>query len=340
MLDRRVIVASLFVFLGAAVQSRPGASEAAKPSSTQPADVAAYLECANAVVLAEVGEITRFNRGAADGPAGEGVTLKVIKSAGEKVVGISILQSGGGRGPPGVVRSVTHGPLYPNPLEVGKRYWFVFDGSQDVDKYPQRVIAWWPEGAAPTKALEEALGAERFLWHPRSTPGGERWAGYRMDGAQWTLRVWTKERKLWEKTFEGLRGDRLNLWEVYANREVPERQIVAAVWESTLAANNSLGVPAGTYTLYSRFDLETGKLVGNRASQESAGISVEQELSLKTGKVTFETREEYFKTGGIAVGEGQEGWYRTTETRYDEDGKKISEEFFRGTGGGKIPLKK
>jgi hypothetical protein len=139
------------------------AAEPAKPaghasSSTQPADVAAALAAGKAAALIEVTSIKEVDSRPVDGNLVDIVKFKVVKSSGQVPDQITITKDFGGRriGP----RPSPVGVLYPNPLEVGKRYYVVFN-EDDFQKYQQGVVAWWIESDTPAD-LADALKNGKF----------------------------------------------------------------------------------------------------------------------------------------------------------------------------------
>jgi hypothetical protein len=130
-----------------------GTPAAAAPSSTQPADVAAALKAAKGVALVEVSAIRERDNRPSDGNLVDIVSFKTLKSTGTVPSQITITKAYGGRriAPP----APPSGPLFPNPLVAGQRYYILFNDS-DFDKYPQEVVAWYPEKSVPA-AVEAAL---------------------------------------------------------------------------------------------------------------------------------------------------------------------------------------
>jgi hypothetical protein len=135
---------------------------AAAPGSAQPAEATLALNAGKAVALIEVTAITEEDMRPADGELFDVVAFKVIKSSGKTPAEIRILK---GYAYPQIAGAPARGPvppsiLYPNPLVAGHRYWVIFNNA-DKRKYPQGVVAWWPEGGAPA-ALDTALTAGKF----------------------------------------------------------------------------------------------------------------------------------------------------------------------------------
>jgi hypothetical protein len=128
-------------------------------SSTQPADVAAALKAARGIALIEVTSIKEQDNRPADGPLVDIVSFVALKSTGVIPASIVIIKEYGGLPAPSNADPVVSiprpgGPLYPNPLEAGQRYWIIFNET-DYQKYPQAVVAWWPEKNVPA-AVEAA----------------------------------------------------------------------------------------------------------------------------------------------------------------------------------------
>ena len=147
--------ASFIFFLLASVAF---AAAPAKPTSTAPADVTAALAAGEALALVEVTAVQEKDNRPSDGNVVVTVSYKVIKSSGKVPTDIRIIVAYGGRRIGGTPQAT--GPLVPNPLLQGPRYWIVFN-SKDEQKYPQGVSAWWPEKDAPA-ALDAAVTAKKF----------------------------------------------------------------------------------------------------------------------------------------------------------------------------------
>lgn len=130
----------------------------AQPTATQPQAVAAALAAGKAIALIEVTAMKEHDGRPADGNLVETISFKTIKSSGKVPDSIQIIKAFGGMrmGPP----PVPQGPLFPNPLVVGQRYWIVFNDN-DFEKYQQGVVAWWPEKGAPAE-VEAAVAADKF----------------------------------------------------------------------------------------------------------------------------------------------------------------------------------
>jgi hypothetical protein len=347
MLRKTFLVGLLTVLLGAAPPTNP---IPAKPNSTQPTDVADSLEFASAICLAEVTSVTTEDHRGGDGPLEDVIKLKILKSSGNASPQLAIKLTDSGMHPP--PEWEPHGPLFPDPLKANQRYWFVFDASRNFQKYPQGVIAWWPEDAAPTKILEDVITMDRFAWHPTYDPETSRFYGYRVDDAkgEWSARVWTKDKILWERKFTSkfdpgayeswiLHGRKD--WDPFVRADANDsNKFLSTSAKCALAKDNPFSLPPGVYTVFSGLDFDTGKTAVTIVNNPSPGLSrIELQLSLKTGKVREETRELLMDTGGLAVGATTERWMRTTIRQFDDDGKQTSEQNYRGTGRNKVLLK-
>jgi hypothetical protein len=147
----------------AAIRATTPALEAAVAAKNdKPADAAAALNAGKALALIEVTAITEEDMRPADGELFDVVALKVVKSSGKTPAEIRILK---GYAYPQIAGAPDPGPvppsiLHPNPLVAGQRYWLIFN-TADKRKYPQGVVAWWPEKSAPA-ALDAALTAGKF----------------------------------------------------------------------------------------------------------------------------------------------------------------------------------
>jgi hypothetical protein len=131
------------------------------PSDTLPAAVAAALDAGTALTLIEVSDVKERDARPKDGNLVDIVSFEVVKSSGKPPASIEIIKAFGGRRARGSPRSTPGGPLFPNPLVAGQRYWVVFNDT-DRQKYQQGVVAWWPEKSAPTTPLEAAIAADKF----------------------------------------------------------------------------------------------------------------------------------------------------------------------------------
>jgi len=153
------VIAALLLVGGSLAQAFVAISKpAASPSATQADAVAAALKEGKAVALIEVSAIKEQDGRPADGNLVEHVTFKKVKSSGTVPDEITIIKAFGGMrmGPPPTPK----GPLFPNPLKVGQRYWVIFNDS-DWEKYQQGVVAWWPEKDVP-KDVEAAATANKY----------------------------------------------------------------------------------------------------------------------------------------------------------------------------------
>ena len=310
------------------------ATRPAPPASTAPADVASYLEFASAVSLVEVTEIKTHDSRPVDGSLETVATFNTLKKSGDAPGKVSITLEPGGR-IPSAEPFIPHGPLYPVPLKAGERYWIVFDASRDYTRYPQGVVAWWPESAAPTRTLEEAIATDRFAWHPRYDAASGRFIGYRINEEkhQWKDRVW-------ERTFDGPRTGKLDLWELYTKAGTKPEELVAATWSTRLALENPFNLPPGDYSLHVELDLETGKTVRSIVTRPWPDfLSVDQQMNYETGKISRETREEFLRTGCRARGASRDEWSHVTVTTFDAQGKKTTTEEFRREGSDLLPLR-
>jgi len=130
------------------------------PSSTQPVDVTAALDAGTSLALVQITTVKDQDNRAADGDRANLISYTLVKSSGK---------------PPASLRVVTANPypqmagapaapeptgiLIPNPLIPGQRYWIVF--STNKKKYPQGVVAFYPEKDAPA-ALDAAITAKKY----------------------------------------------------------------------------------------------------------------------------------------------------------------------------------
>jgi hypothetical protein len=180
-----------------------------KPSSTDARDVTDVLSRASAVALAEVVSVSEYNGQPHDGPLEHVVKLRIVKSSGEPPAKIDIIiawEARGGRSEPATKpQAPARVPLFPNPLIVGQRYWFAWSSVHEMNKFPNHIIAWWIEDAAPVKALEDALRTDRYQWQPQYEPTTGRRYGHSFDekANATSVRVWINDKLLWERTLSG-----------------------------------------------------------------------------------------------------------------------------------------
>jgi len=298
--------------------------------------VKGYLEYASAVCLAEVKKIRMEDNRPADGPWLDVVELRIVESSGAAPERFGIALGDSGMHPPPPY--VPHGPLYPNPLKEKLRYWFVFDGSKDWKKYPQGVVAWWPEDGAPTEILKEAIAGDLFKWHPTFDAGTSRFYGYRVDAAkrEWSARVWTKEKVLWERTAKGTFDPQgYAAWSLHERkdwgpyeRSEGSGKMLATCAKVLFERDNAFGLPAGDYLVNEGLDFDTGKVVVAIVNNPIPGVScIERQMSLETGKTTQAMRDELVQ--GAA---GAESWIRSTVRTFDEEGRITSEKVYRVSG--------
>lgn len=130
-----------------------------RPSSVAPASVSAALNAGDALALIEVIAVVELDGRPVDANLVDLIRFNTLKCSGPMPSKIVVTKAFGGmyagQSP------IPHGPLYPTPLVVGQKYWLIFNYS-DYKKYPQSVIAWWPEDAAPLELLEAAIKQDRY----------------------------------------------------------------------------------------------------------------------------------------------------------------------------------
>src|SRR5262249_16966717 len=122
---------------------------------------------ASGVCLAEVIEVGAFGDVTGDGPYGVRVKLRKVRGSGAFRDTIGIAKGDGFH------RQKPKGPVWPDSLKKGKRYWLAFC-SESVDewqKYQQGVINFWPKDRPRVaKAMEEAIRNDRYRWKPQYHP--------------------------------------------------------------------------------------------------------------------------------------------------------------------------
>jgi hypothetical protein len=150
---RHMLSFVLGLFFLAATAFAADSATATAPSSTQPADVAGALKAAKGIALIEVTAVRERDSRPVDGDLVDNVSFKAVKTTGKVPVQIVIIKDFGGLRPGPAPKPA--GPLYPNPLVAGQRYWMIFNDT-DSQKYQQGVVAWWPEKSVPA-AVEAAV---------------------------------------------------------------------------------------------------------------------------------------------------------------------------------------
>jgi hypothetical protein len=324
------IVALLALLLTAGAAPSPSGIRLAppdKPSSIDERDVADVLNRASAVALAEVISIVEENHMPADGPLEHAVKLRLFESSGAPPDRIEIILAWTPQVeqfPPATKpQPPARVPLSPNPLIVGQRYWFAWCSPHEHDKYPNGIIAWWPENAAPAKALEDSIRTNRYQWTPRYEPATGCRYGWRTDekNNSTTVRQWKGDQLLWEKTLPDIS---------YQFWIIPRAQLDLTFPVDPTRSNLFLELrKASGRTL---LDFDTGRTL-------TAGhFATEEQFSLTTGKRVGIVNTELFPTGGREVGGAADAWIRITVTTCDENGNPKSVQSFRQDDDKRIPL--
>lgn len=335
----------LLILIGVAGCSETD-STAATAQNTKAAETPDVVPNAAGVCLAEVVAMTKYDHTGADGNAGLRASLRIVRSSGLFQESIDIVTKYGGLGPPGSEYPKTFpGPVRPDSISVGKRYWFAFSSRNQWDKHPQGVIAFWQEWDATVKnQLDEAIKNDRYGWSPQFEPTSGLTYGHKVDEKkkEWSIRVERNRKMLWETTLSGKRSGRWRAWTVESQGnmlEIPETirnggaMGLLAETELTLADGNEYELPGGDYFVQHFFDLENGQrlaTVVSKAMKYGDNPLAFQAYDRTSGKKVYDRRDQVLETGGKALGGREEQWWRRTVRRFDaKTGNVASEEVFR-----------
>jgi hypothetical protein len=157
-----LLLATVTIAAAPATRSSTQPATTKTAPATSPAPAAAALNAGKALALIQVTAVKEEDQRPADGELLDVVSFKTLKSTGKIPVDIRITKA---FAYPQVAGMPARGPvpasvLFPNPLKAGERYWIVFN-TTDPRKYPQGVVAFWPEKDAPAD-LEAAVTAGKF----------------------------------------------------------------------------------------------------------------------------------------------------------------------------------
>jgi len=297
------------------------------------------------VCLAEIADSQEIDKRPSDGNLFVRAKLRVIRGTGAIPEHIVIIKEYGGLGPPGPAPK-PYGPLRPDSLTKGHRYWFAFCSKYEVIRsgtpYPQGVIRYWPtEQADVAETLEEAVRTDHYAWRPQYDPITGLTHGYREEPEEgrWQIRVSRDDDVLWEKTLAGGKADRYSSlgfmhqkdWPSYLRYSQSDTFLLAET-ATTLEEDNDYDLPAAEYYVLNIFDAITGKLAAVRVSycQEGMVERVFRVLDLETGGLIREHRFDFLDEGGIEAGGDTEDWLRKTERTFDpKTGEETSLNVFR-----------
>lgn len=318
---------------------KPGA---ANPSTT-PDPIAPH---ASGVALAEVVDIKPYNNLESDGDKGLLVKLRRIRGTGQFRDTIDVVTDFGRSSPD----RKPEGPATADSFKKGERYWIVFS-SDRMRKYPQGIIAFWPEDS-PTVAprLEAAIRADAYRWQPQYDPETGFTIGH-LSGTEegsWRLRV-AEEGKvlwetavggkvLWETTVPGIKWvfnlglGFYNQYDGFPANMPPGDRILVAPSKVEVGMKNDFDLPAGEYSISTGFDPRTGRRLAVwvfHIRKEYRNL-LYRDYSSPTGNLIREDRFEYIEQGGRRIGAKTEEWWRRTSRAFDpRTGKVVSETVFR-----------
>ncbi|MBC8868499.1 MAG: hypothetical protein H8E44_03735 [Planctomycetes bacterium] len=237
------------------------------------------------VCLAEIADLQEIDERPGDGNLFVRAKLRVIRGSGAIPERIDIVKEYGGLGPPGPMPK-PYGPLRPDSLTKGHRYWFAFCSKYEVVRsgtpYPQGVIRCWPEKQADVAVtLEQAVCTDHYAWHPQYHPVMGLTHGYREEPEKnrWQIRVSRDGAVLWEKTLAGERADRYSSlgfihqedWPSYLQYSQSDTFLLAET-ATTLEDDNDYDLPAAKYYVLNIFDATTGKRAAVRVSLCEEGM--------------------------------------------------------------------
>lgn len=305
------------------------------------------------VCLAEVVSMTEYDDRSGDGDAGIEVELRPIRSSGY-VMNVFWIHTGHSPWVPLNRRSKEFpGPIRPNSIAVRKRYWIAFSSVHDWNKHGQGIIAFWNENDASVKdRLEAAIKSNRYEWSPQFHPESGLTHSHKMNDSksELTVRVERDRKVLWETKLSRSPPSSLKLPRdqdppPYRRYTMPESPIsieteagkyrLRARTVTTLSRKNDFELPLGDYGVSREYDLESGKLLAfrirlNRDVFPFFRVQMVQDYDPHTGNNIRETREDLLETGGKAVGENKDAWWRKIERTYEaKSGKLKSEEYSR-----------
>jgi hypothetical protein len=235
-------------------------------------DVKVAINDAAGVALIEVKELKEIDDRPRDGDLYVKVTLSPIKSSGMFMSSLHITKEEGGERPPeGSIKISPYvAPLKHNSLEEGKRYWIVFASGLDHERYHQGVVAFWPADTPQvSKALEEAIEKDLYLWKPQLDRIVGLTVGYLLepDRNRWRIRVSKENKVLWEKIVEGSNKDWRPWFRAVAGGELagaPQPALVLDVQTiRNIAPDKETGQPGAPVegAMEYLFEAETGRLL-------------------------------------------------------------------------------
>jgi hypothetical protein len=342
-----VAAVSLAVGVGCEQTSGPGAPPTAAPGSVVHASRAVPAEKlllrASGACLATIVRLEEHNEIPSDGDHWIQAWLKIEESSGTVPEFLRLVIRAGGLAPEGF-RQEQKGPsvLRHDSLQVSERHWFVFSEDYDATKYPHQVAGWWPyAGGTVPRGVVDAVENDRFADHPVWDKALNVVYSAAEDPAKETIAVQVRDadtlaptgvrfRKTVPGTLQWVRlSHTVDTYEMEwpANEEL-HLVVVAAVGE--LPADNSFGVPAGTYRINRAFALATGRLLAVWVAKNQAIWLMEafQQYDRTTGDKVLEMQFDLLDSGGLAAGGDTQNWYRRIVRRY-ASGRLTDEQVYR-----------
>jgi hypothetical protein len=292
---------------------------------------------ASGVALVEVSDVSKYDLRRVDGDAGVLYKLKRVSGSFAFRSEVYVTTHPGGFRPRDSEPKPSL-PLKPDSFQKGDRFWVAFASPYDRENHTQGVLAFWPEKAAPRAALEAAVKADAYKWHPLYAPELKLSIGRLVEKGSWRVRAERDGKPLWEHKLDGAPTDASAAWGLYQSfggevrAPVPKcGQVLFAETHTELAKGNEFDLPPGAYYLNRAYDPETGKLhaLTVRLPQGPSAVLVERDYDPATGKPTRENRYTFLETGGKAAGAKAESWYRKVRRTFDAAGKVAKEETFR-----------
>lgn len=294
------------------------------------------------IALVEVTAAKKFDERPSDGNAGVEFHLKVIRKSGNARTKIRVITGLGGARGPNAKPFKPSGPVKHDSFKTGKRYWVAFSADKDWVKYPQFVIAFFPEFAKPAANLfDKAITAKRYRWSPQYDRKLNLSLGHlpSNDGDHWRIRVTREGKTLWEKEVPGKKAGSYMAWEIYPGgmygipAKLPRSgKILYAQSAVELKAGNEFRLPAKKYYVTTGYDPETGRRAATWVFRYQTGLTSELHVDYdpKSGRPIIRARWDSPKTGGLQVGATTKSWWRKTVTRFDaKTGRETGRDIFR-----------
>jgi hypothetical protein len=300
---------------------------------------------AQGIAQVEVTDVHFENHTASDGSAYQEVGFRILRSSGATRDKIQIVTEPGGYLPdePPVHHFEPLCQVRVGDFKKRSRYWIAFSSQYDSTRYPQDLVAWWPDDRAP-KVLEEAVRTDHYADKPQYDPTSGLTHGYRVDEKNGVWRVWMKRgaELLWQvelpgRRYEGRGGPEASAkypgeWHLtrrqwskelpYWTSSLEHADANASGWHllaeglCPLADSNSYGLPAGDHRVTWALDADTGRtaaiFVSNRLDLGPMATppGVVQYFDAKSGRVKREERIDWMPTGSLNAGGYDPGFLR------------------------------